>query len=460
MSDVNTRRDFLKKALISGLGVALAPQLLGKASPLVRMVGGQSVPKPFEYGGLKLGGYYFDEEAWIRRTEEIDFEHMMKSGNPDWHGSQVVNPYHRPNNVSDWEYVGSMKLNGIPLQPEDWEAVQNSQHPFISDLDGDGEILSSDLSILKNVRENRLDYSPSDWNRLKTVKERIKWFEKMVRNYDDTIQGGTIYGNNFSCGEYSKKKLLRFAGLENAEGYYLYDHLNLLLDMEKENGKINLPLYVAQTYAKDGKGGGIPHAINAFLVGSDEPSKDTPKLLDSWYFDEPQLAKRVYPGDVSIDENSSIHIDRLAYSYNAILDEIVYRDVSFASFVPKGNGEYSLKWIHPDAVTERPDASTGIVLPQGYGSEFEITNLYPNQISKGGSFNLEFDLQKHCGKDVDVLVRDILGRDVKKYDLGNFNYGGNTVEVNTSRMNLSAGQYLIQLLSGGKASKAKRLFVQ
>jgi len=460
MSDVNTRRDFLKKALISGLGVALAPQLLGKASPLVRMVGGQSVPKPFEYGGLKLGGYYFDEEAWIRRTEEIDFEHMMKSGNPDWYGSQVVNPYHRPNNVSDWEYVGSMKLNGIPLQPGDFGAVQKSQHPFILDLDGDGEVLSSDLSILKNVRENRLDYSPSDWNSLKTVQERINWFENMVRNYDDTIQGGTVNGQNFTCGEYALKKMLRFAGLENYDGYRSISYISQLLDLEKENGKINLPLYVAHTDAKDGKGGVIPHAINAFLVGSDDLSKDTPKLLDSWYFDEPQLAKRVYPGDVSIDENSSIFIDRLAYAYHRIKDEITFRDIPFAEFIPKGNGEYSLKWIHPDAVTERPDASTGIVLPQGYGSEFEITNLYPNQISKGGSFNLEFDLQNHYGKDVDVLVRDILGRDVRKYDLGNFNYGENNVEVNTSRMNLSAGQYLVQLLSDGKASKAKRLFVQ
>ncbi len=459
MSINSSRREFLKKALISGLGVALAPQLLGKASPLVRMVGGQSVPKPFEYGGLKLGGYYFDEEAWIRRTEEIDFEHMMKSGNPDWYGSQVVNPYHRPNNVSDWEYVGSMKLNGIPLQPEDWEAVQNSQHPFISDLDGDGEVLSSDLSILKNVRENRLDYSPSDWNRLKTVKERIKWFEKMVKNYDDTIRGGTVNGNNFSCGEYALKKMLRFAGLENSSDWRLYNHVSQYFDWP-ENGKINLPLYVAHTDAKDGKGGVIPHAINAFLVGSDEPSKDTPKLLDSWYFYEPQLAKRVYPGDVSIDENSGIKIDRLAYAYDALFDRISFFDFPLARFVPKGNGEYSLKWIHPDVVTERPDASTGIILPQGYGSEFEITNLYPNQISKGGSFNLEFDLQNHYGKDVDVLVRDILGRDVKKYDLGNFNYGENRVEVNTSRMNLSAGQYLVQLLSEGKASKAKRLFVQ
>lgn len=459
MSVVNTRRDFLKKALISGLGVALAPQLLGKASPLVRMVGGQSVPKPFEHAGMRLGGYYFDKEAWLRRAEEIDVAHLMKSGNPDWHGSQVVNPYHRPNNVSDWEYVGSMKLNGIPLQPEDWEAVQNSQHPFISDLDGDGEVLSSDLSILKNVRENRLDYSPSDWNRLKTVKERIKWFEKMVRNYDDTIQGGTVNGQNFTCGEYARKKMLRFAGLENASDWELYNHVSQYFDWP-ENGKINLPLYVANTDAKDGKGGVIPHAINAFLVGSDELSKDTPKLLDSWYFDEPQLAKRVYPGDVSIDENSSIHIDRLCFHYNVNYQKDMFADMPFATFSPKGNGEYFLKWIHPDAITERPDASTGIVLPPGYGSEFEITNLYPNQISKGGSFNLEFDLQKHYGKDVDVLVRDILGRDVKKYDLGNFNYGGNTVEVNTSRMNLSAGQYLVQLLSGGKASKAKRLFVQ
>jgi hypothetical protein len=295
---------------------------------------------------------------------------------------------------------------------------------------------------------------------LKTVKERIKWFEKMVKNYDDTIRGGTVNGQNFTCGEYALKKMLRFAGLENYDGYRSISYISQLLDLEKENGKINLPLYVAHTNAKDGAGGGIPHAINAFLVGSDDLSKDTPKLLDSWYFDEPQLAKRVYPGDVSIDENSSIQIDRLAYAYDALFDRISFFDFPLASFVPKGNGEYSLKWIHPDAVTERPDASTGIVLPQSYGSEFEITNLYPNQISKGGSFNLEFDLQKHYGKDVDVLVRDILGRDVRKYDLGNFNYGENNVEVNTSRMNLSAGQYLVQLLSDGKASKAKRLFVQ
>ena len=325
--NLNTsRREFLKKALISGLGVAVAPQLLGKASPLVRMVGGQDVPAPFKHDGLVLGGHYFDEDAWIRKTEEIDAMALMKSGNDGWYGDQVVNPYLRPNNISEWEFVGSMAYhNGAPIQPGDIAEIEKSRHPFILDLNGDGKVDELDKQIFYEVLDGGREYSPSNWDWLQTVEERITMYEAQRENYSDTREGGTVNGQQFYCGEYALKEVLLNAGVENLENIdssnsYSFNYINQLFNgkvMEK-NGLLNKPVYVAHTKAKDDKGGTIPHAINATLIGSNNPLEDTPKNLDAFYLDEPQLAKRVYPGETSVEENSEIFLDRLCFHYKSL----------------------------------------------------------------------------------------------------------------------------------------------
>lgn len=88
-----------------------------------------------------------------------------------------------------------------------------------------------------------------------TEQERINWFEKMVANYDDTIEGGTVWGQNFSCGEFSNKLMLRSAGLENPEKHTDFNYFNELFDGDflKENGKINLPVYRAHTKTNGSK---------------------------------------------------------------------------------------------------------------------------------------------------------------------------------------------------------------
>ncbi|MBT4651758.1 T9SS type A sorting domain-containing protein [Candidatus Woesearchaeota archaeon] len=447
---VNTnRREFLRKALISGFGVALAPHLLGKASQLVEMVGGQDNPSGIVTGGFDPN----DPKYGIKLTEsEVDWMSMLKSGNDGWYGDQVVNPYIRPNNVSEWEFVGSMLYhNGVPIQPGEIAEIDKSLHSYILDLNGDGNVNQTDKDIFDQVVNEGLT-CPSNWDLMETVNERVNWFEKMVANYDDTAS----FREGWTCGEYMTKFGLGIAGLENAEEAQNYNYLSSVFDFNK-NGRVNLPVYTVNTKAKDGN----DHTINALFVGSENVQKDTPEEFDSWYFIEPQTGERVFPGNFSMraEEGDLARVERLCYNEfggnpNIGIMPVVKFDLN------KGNNPEAY-WKHPDLVLERPKSGGTGIITTHYSQLFEINNLYPNQIGKGEIVNLEYTISpNYSGKGTSLEVIEMSGKRVKTFPL-NGNYSGkHKTQINTSEMNLSSGQYLYRLINGNTATKAKKLIVR
>jgi len=397
MSKSIDRRDFLRKVLIGGTGIALTPPLLGQTG-LTKILA-QDKSKTESVNGIVFGGYEFDEEAWIRKTQEIDESSKLK-GEGLWYGDQVINPFFRPHNISSWNYVGSMRLRDSLIKETDISGIKGSDYFYLLDLNGDGTLDNLDEELFQKVMSGQLDPPPSDWNRMNKL-QKIRWFEKMVENYDDTVRGGvTNQENPFTCGEFASKFMLRFAGLEKAEEYGDFDYFNSLFNgsLLEENGKINLPIYMAHTMAKV-PGGLQDHVLNAIFVG------ENPLDFKEWYFHEPQIARRVYPGESSIDENNEVKIDRLCY--NAARGEFNYAEMPLVRFVPEGDGNYSLKWKHPDIKTNRGDLTD---IKEVKNSRDLIGNPYPSHVQSGEEVNIPYNFGQPENAEVNVI--DMLGRRV------------------------------------------------
>ncbi|MFC2119391.1 twin-arginine translocation signal domain-containing protein [Bacteroidota bacterium] len=92
------RRNFLKKASLAGLVIGAAP---GFALEIIdQQVTGQQKRNKIITGGFNPN----DPKYGIRISpEEIDRVYRMKNGLEFGYG--VFDPYSRPNNISDWEYL-------------------------------------------------------------------------------------------------------------------------------------------------------------------------------------------------------------------------------------------------------------------------------------------------------------------------------------------------------------------
>lgn len=276
---------------------------------------------------IKLKGW----ESRLKSTTDLD-----------WYGSQVVNPYVRPNyrnaGMPHLDYVGSGDADGDgDRDMDDVQLIRDGADNYRTKVLGNAETTSADADLLELYINRGTHHLPGDWERLDST-EKVNWFEKMYLNFDDV----QLIVPDKLCYFYSGNFWINFAGGEKLEesGY----NLDEIIDISK-NGWINLPVYGVYTRTTND----VAHSINAIFVGTDDPTTNTPLNFDAWYFFEPQLEQRVHPGDLSIDKDSYIHIQRFCYN-NYLGEGLEHYVMPVVHFVLE-DGIDSLTVQHPDLVT-------------------------------------------------------------------------------------------------------------
>lgn len=449
MESIYNRRKFIKKAIIGGSCLTFASPLLisGRASQSTKINGISNNPY-----GIVTGGFDPNDPKYgvSLSTDEIDGYYKIKSSEDGWYGDQVVNPYIRPGINHNTNFVGSKDVNEDGLFDfDDVLSIQQGNTSYCGDANGDGLINNLDAQIIEEVLNSQREYAPCDWHYLKTVAERIEWYEKMLQYYNKM---GQNRGDGWTCGEFMYHFLLAFAGLENVLNYgdfsYFFHLFNRTLLVE--NGKINLPVYTVLTVAKDGQG----HFINGIFIGSDDPEKDTPTEFDSWYFIEPQLGgRRVYPGDFSMNETSNVGIKRLCYYWSWTNNRRSYTTMPLIYFHPIQGQKYEANWQNPYLVTERPfNPITGIGKIKSY--TFELQTPYPSYLGNGSDLYIPWKPQSF--ESVNVEIYNLTGQNI--YSQNHFPSGSKIVISNGNLSKIKTGNYSILVkTSSGEIYTPKKL---
>lgn len=262
----------------------------------------------------------------------------------EFYGDQVLNVYVRPNyrNAGEYtsDYYGSMDANNDgEINQTDLDLIRSGTSNYRTDGNGDGTTNSVDGDLLESFLNGTIPNLPSDWEKL-TPNERISWFEKMWQNIDDSQ---TQVSGEF-CGYYATQFQINFSGIENIEESGI--DLNRL--DASFNGGFNLPVYVISTRTQT-----IAHFANAIFIGTDNPETDKPTNLDAWYFYDNTWAKRTYPGDFNMDEDSFVEITRYCYANpNGI--ELGHVKMPIIDFDLENGLVVEITWVNPDLVMERP----------------------------------------------------------------------------------------------------------
>jgi len=372
----------------------------------------------------------------------------LKSTNNDWYGNQVVNPFIRPGyrdkDLKEREYYGSKDVNGNTIinELEDAYLIESGNTSYRGDVNGDGKTNQEDANIIKSVINGELPYAPSDWNYL-TPEERIDYFEKIVK-LDDT----NTYHEGWDCTEYSDKFWLKFAGIENAReiesGEYTYEAFDSLMNLNLENGIFNLPVYKVLTPARTGE----LHTINAILVG------ESPLNFEDWYFIEPQIDKRVRPGDFSMgnQEGNLVRIERFCYYYSWVDEKMGYRSMPVMTFEMHNKGPPTIKFKNPYLILSEPDNPvTGIKNPFFLSSN--EMRVFPNPLLEGYDLNIE-NLNSKFNEKGKLFIHDILGRLVYQNN-SEPNLENRIIIPSEEFKSLSKGTYIINYVSPSRKGVGK-----
>ena len=400
--------------------------------------------------GIVTGGY-------TSQTANYEYEiGRLRNTSGTWYGDQVANPFIRPGyrdkDMGEREYYGSKDVNGNHVINElaDVQAIQDGNTSYKGDVNADGVTNSTDAGLIQSVINETIPYAPSDWNYL-AKQEKIDYFEKL-KPLDDT----DYYREGWVCNEYANRFWLKFAGLEKAKEMkseeYTFAYLLQLIDFStytNENGFFNLPVYKVITTAKNGE----KHAIDAILVGDD------PLNFDEWYFIEPQMDTRVFPGDFSMrnNEGDMVKIERLCYFYNEVLQRYEYNTLAVVRFDLHNDSSPTLAWKTKYLVASRPPNPVSgiddIVNPSGKPT----LSVFPNPVKRGQDFNIvnstgQFD---ETGR---LEVLDLMGKTVCQLHLNGIT-DDYVIFPACAIGSLPQGQYILRYLGHRKNISTKFLIM-
>ena len=397
--------------------------------------------------GIVTGGYNPSNNT----TNYEDEINRLKSTTGSWYGDQVVNPFIRPGyrdkDMGEREYYGSKDVNGNHKINEsaDVQAIYDGNTSYRGDVNADGVTNSTDAGIIQSVMNGTNPYAPSDWNYL-TRQEKIDYFEKLVK-LDDT----NTFHEGWTCGEYANDFWLTFAGLEKAEGVQNYSYLSSLMDMTKDNGLFNIPVYKVFTKATNGE----DHFIVGTLVG------ENPTDFNDWYFLEEQTDQKVKPGDFSMRNNEGdvAFIQRLCYYYNEIDKEYKYGIRDILEFDLHLNSPPTLAWKNKDLVLSRPgNPISGIEEKVTNFSDADIIgNAYPNPYTAG---NGELTIPYYGnGLEANVVITDVLGRVVYNEKYESTATANEEIKIsNEKTRNFASGNYNV-IVNNKKGKEVSRIVV-
>lgn len=181
-------------------------------------------------------------------------------------------PFHQPLNTTDYYGSGDINLDGKidNLDINIAEEIVSGIHSKMiqADVDGDGNITTQDITLLRTVLEG--GKLPSWWNQLANRDERNNWIDKML-----AIDSTNLYPYRWGwmvCGNFVDQLYINFANYRNDLTYTNYSG---------GRTKFNMPMYIVSDIPQNPIGES-PHAYNAILVG------DNPLDYNDWRFIEPQ----------------------------------------------------------------------------------------------------------------------------------------------------------------------------
>jgi len=265
-----------------------------------------------------------------------------------FYGDQAVNPHIQPNVLNEgrvhFNYYGSGDANGDGIiDYQDYLAMQNNVSNDRTDLNGDGVTDSLDLALMNQFLTGQIKYLPAHWDLLQDSTERINWLQKAL-----TIDSTNFipWSSIFDCQGFSNQTMINFSGIEDISnsGFTNFGPNYGQMDSTK-NARFNIPTYYVSTKGMDINN--TSHAINAVLVG------DSATKFDDWYFFEPQLDTRVYPGDYSMHPDSYAYLHRSAYVYAQMFQNFIHGNQQGPVKFNLTNGNDSLLFLNPFAVIER-----------------------------------------------------------------------------------------------------------
>ncbi|MDD2559892.1 MAG: dockerin type I repeat-containing protein [Bacteroidales bacterium] len=240
-------------------------------------VAGGSISKlTQEHLNLKSGNYELIVEAKDKKSnissDTINFK-VRDLSNVKF----IINLFAQPNDSTlNWYGSGDVDGDNVSATPGDISRLENilnkTYTPDINsqdvverrtldraDVNGDGEVNSADLGLLKQKYAGNLPYFPGEWNKLQTREERESWIKKMK-----IIEGREDWITNGSCLDYARQFMINFQGFVQYGFNGLVSGVNegVLLDI-RDNGRFNLPVYQIGIYPQYQ----TAHAMNGIIVG-------------------------------------------------------------------------------------------------------------------------------------------------------------------------------------------------
>ncbi|NQU81077.1 MAG: hypothetical protein HQ543_06120, partial [Bacteroidetes bacterium] len=230
---------------------------------------------------LLAGAFLFPKQTQAQERLIIDNFSQPNDTTLNYCGSADINK----DNTITWQDASRLDslINGTFIDTFDDRLKDRA------DINGDEQVTIEDKQTLENYLNQNINYLPSNWNKSNTA-EKTSWFEKMVEIDKTDSVGGPL------CYEFAVPLTINFHGFKSLENV---KPENSIWKFSKNN-RFNIPVYTVSTRTTPNN---IPHAINGVLIG------DNPFNFNDWYFLEPILDTRVYPGDISMAKNNNVEIN-------------------------------------------------------------------------------------------------------------------------------------------------------
>jgi hypothetical protein len=300
-----------------------------------------------------------------------------------WDGN---NPFSQPDGTTDYYGSGDTDLDGM-LTEFDVERAQkmvsgDKLKSSRADVDGDGDIDSSDVSkISAGVNGDILD---GWWDQLSTRSERNAWIDKIL-SIDQTDKHPYAYW--YQCVSYSLQTYINSV-------FYRGDLFNTVYD--RGPSRFNVPMYYVSVNAP-----GFGHAINAILVGNN------PLDFNKWRFIEPQTDETVVPGMWDMPYGSTLEMKSV--SFVSKTGSFMYSGNKVRFYVDETG--WSLEEYHPSLVLSRPIVDVNSVYNRPIVDVNSIDNRHdfwgPQIVSRGNGKLLFEKCRKDMFRTIDIYLGDL-----------------------------------------------------
>jgi len=151
-----------------------------------------------------------------------------------------------------------------------------------ADIDLNDTIDIRDRNMLADLLSGKISYLPGDFNKLKTVDERLNLITK---TFDIIKSYKYAYPQTINCTQFGHQFLIDSRGVGQTD---LQNFLNIFPYNVATNGLGNMPVYTVFQTIYDSAGTPLDsHLFNAVLVGDDA------RVFSNWCFIEPQKTQGV-----------------------------------------------------------------------------------------------------------------------------------------------------------------------